>query len=178
MTLDSEENDIILENINEYKESILETYVQQKCDKSQSLRWGTCRTTNAIAELVDVFPTIADLAGVPIPLCQTSNVNNKYHRSRDDDFAYHKKTPDLCSEGITLLPLIKNIVRCQVSKLCFAFYILDNLCNYFISNNYIYIYKFFLFFHIYNNLEHTVEEGGIQSVPETWNPTHPSSQQR
>ncbi|XP_020296047.1 iduronate 2-sulfatase isoform X2 [Pseudomyrmex gracilis] len=113
MTLDSEENDIILENINEYKESILETYVQQKCDKSQSLRWGTCRTTNAIAELVDVFPTIADLAGVPIPLCQTSNVNNKYHRSRDDDFAYHKKTPDLCSEGITLLPLIKNIVRCQ-----------------------------------------------------------------
>jgi hypothetical protein len=79
-----------------------------KCAESGAVNSKSCRATNAVVELVDIFPTIADLAGVPMPICQIND-----QRSRNI-FAYRKEGPNPCSEGITLLPLIKSTLRCQV----------------------------------------------------------------
>jgi len=70
-----------------------------------------CRVTDAIVELVDIFPTIADLAGVPIPICQTDGTG---HQSRSGNVPARKEMANPCSEGITLLPLIKSTLGCQV----------------------------------------------------------------
>lgn len=87
--------------------------IQRKCNKcaeSGAVKSKNCRATNAVVELVDIFPTIADLAGVPIPVCQ---INDQRLRSRNIS-AYRKEAPNPCSEGITLLPLIRSTLRCQV----------------------------------------------------------------
>lgn len=56
---------------------------------------GTGRSTNALVELVDIFPTLVELAGLPVvPLCpvNSSNVN-------------------LCTEGVSTVPLLLNVSR-------------------------------------------------------------------
>ncbi|XP_011702367.1 PREDICTED: iduronate 2-sulfatase isoform X2 [Wasmannia auropunctata] len=95
-----------------YKKTVSGAYIRRGHDKSASGALHSkkhCRkVTDAIVELVDIFPTIADLAGVPIPICQ---VNSTYDRSRGTQA--RKEMPDPCGEGITLLPLIKSILKCQ-----------------------------------------------------------------
>nr|XP_033336454.1 iduronate 2-sulfatase isoform X2 [Megalopta genalis] len=54
-------------------------------------------TIDSMVELVDIFPTIADLANVPIPICRNE-----------------KETKDamlVCSEGISLVPLIRATMK-------------------------------------------------------------------
>ncbi|KYN22805.1 Iduronate 2-sulfatase [Trachymyrmex cornetzi] len=63
---------------------------------------------DAIVELVDIFPTIADLAGVSIPICQVINTNDHLKH-----ILIRNEVPNPCSEGITLLPLIKSTLQCQ-----------------------------------------------------------------
>ncbi|KAL6423024.1 hypothetical protein ACFW04_010480 [Cataglyphis niger] len=103
-----------------YKRMILETYVRQRYKKSvksstlhmsKKLKINYCRVTNAIVELVDIFPTIADLAGVPVPICQ--NVNENYRMPSKTITTSRKKASDSCSEGFTLLPLVESTLRCQ-----------------------------------------------------------------
>ncbi|XP_076293259.1 iduronate 2-sulfatase isoform X2 [Lasioglossum baleicum] len=50
---------------------------------------------DSLVELVDIFPTIADLANVPIPICQNENERKDATRSEL-----------VCSEGVSLVPLI------------------------------------------------------------------------
>ncbi|KAM0736100.1 Iduronate 2-sulfatase [Formica fusca] len=97
-------------NTRGYKRMILETYIRQRYKKSvesstlhisKKLKRNYCRVTNAVVELVDIFPTIADLAGVPVPICQNVDENHR------------KEASDPCSEGITLLPLVESMLRCQ-----------------------------------------------------------------
>lgn len=107
-------------NTSEYKKITSETYVRQRYKKSvennalhisRKLRRNYCRVTNAIVELVDIFPTIADLAGVPVPICQN---DEESHRMRSKNISFSRKvTSNPCSEGITLLPLVENTLRCQ-----------------------------------------------------------------
>ncbi|XP_015596110.1 iduronate 2-sulfatase [Cephus cinctus] len=56
-------------------------------------------TIDSLVELVDVFPTIAELAGVPIPICPKT----EYHMG-------HRKVStslsNVCAEGVSFLPLI------------------------------------------------------------------------
>lgn len=110
-------------NTSEYKRIISETHVQQRYKKSvksnalhiSRKRRNYCRVTNAIVELVDIFPTIADLAGVPVPICQN---DDESHRMRSKNISFSRKvTSNPCSEGITLLPLVENTLRCQVRHL-------------------------------------------------------------
>lgn len=111
-------------NTSEYKRITSETYVRQRYKKSvennalhisRKLRRNYCRVTNAIVELVDIFPTIADLAGVPVPICQN---DEESHRMRSKNISFSRKvTSNPCSEGITLLPLVENTLRCQVRHL-------------------------------------------------------------
>ncbi|XP_043671903.1 iduronate 2-sulfatase isoform X1 [Vespula pensylvanica] len=60
--------------------------------------------TDAIVELVDIFPTIAELAGIPVPIC--SNIQKK----RDNNY----KHSSVCTEGISLLPLIRSVLHKKV----------------------------------------------------------------
>lgn len=98
-------------------------YHQQKYDKftkidtSHRKMQRKHKFTNAIVELVDIFPTIADLAGVPVPICQVQDGNYKLRLSN----LTSQKKYDPCSEGITLLPLIKSTLRCQVGHLDLIF---------------------------------------------------------
>jgi len=86
---------------------------EHKSIKNSELRFKKhYRVTDAIVELVDIFPTIADLAGVPIPICQINDTDD--NRSHSRNILTRKEMPNLCSEGITLLPLIKSILKCQV----------------------------------------------------------------
>ncbi|KYN44493.1 Iduronate 2-sulfatase [Trachymyrmex septentrionalis] len=89
------------------------TYIQRRHNKfmrSNALHSKKhCRVTDAIVELVDIFPTIADLAGVPIPICQVINNTNDHLKN----ILIQNKVPNPCSEGITLLPLIKSTLQCQ-----------------------------------------------------------------
>ncbi|EZA50942.1 Iduronate 2-sulfatase [Ooceraea biroi] len=79
--------------------------------RGSSSKQRICQVTDAIVELVDIFPTIADLAGIPIPICQ---VNNTGHQSRSRNaFTYQEEPTDPCSEGISLVPLIKDTLKCQ-----------------------------------------------------------------
>ncbi|XP_036148467.1 iduronate 2-sulfatase isoform X4 [Monomorium pharaonis] len=97
----------------EYIKSTFGKYIQRDHDISMDINTlhskKYCRTTNAIVELVDIFPTIADLAGVPILICQINNTDNRSHPTG----LLREKTLNLCGEGITLLPLIKSILKCQ-----------------------------------------------------------------
>jgi len=97
----------------EYKKAILKTYMQNRYMKLYSKPQKSCQVTNAIVELVDIFPTIADLAGIPIPICQINNTDYRLH-SRNIFITNQKESINPCSEGITLLPLIKNVLKCQV----------------------------------------------------------------
>lgn len=108
-------------NTKGYKRMIFETYVRQRYKKSvesstlhisKKLKRNYCRVTNAIVELVDIFPTIADLAGVPVPICQ--NVDENHRMGSKPISISGKKASDPCSEGITLLPLVESTLRCQV----------------------------------------------------------------
>ncbi|XP_014484327.1 PREDICTED: iduronate 2-sulfatase [Dinoponera quadriceps] len=98
------------------KRKVSKVYNRQRYDKfikSDASYRGMQRkrkVTNAIVELVDIFPTIADLAGAPVPMCQIHI--DREHESRLSNLTYRKES-DPCSEGITLLPLIRSISRCQ-----------------------------------------------------------------
>nr|XP_050855057.1 iduronate 2-sulfatase isoform X2 [Vespula vulgaris] len=59
---------------------------------------------DAIVELVDIFPTIAALAGIPVPIC--SNIQKKL----DNNY----KHSSVCTEGISLLPLIRSVLHKKV----------------------------------------------------------------
>ncbi|XP_072755014.1 iduronate 2-sulfatase isoform X2 [Anoplolepis gracilipes] len=107
-------------NTSEYKRIISETYVRQRYKKSvessslhisRKLKRNYCRVTNAIVELVDIFPTIADLAGVPVSICQSDDENRRM-RSKNISTS-RKEESDPCSEGISLLPLVESTLRCQ-----------------------------------------------------------------
>lgn len=163
-------------NTSGYKRIISETYVRQRYKKSvesnalhvsRKLRKNYCRVTNAIVELVDIFPTIADLAGVPVPICQNDDKN---HRMRSKNISSSRKvTSNPCSEGITLLPLVKNTLRCQVRHLfqviIFSFFFLYKTK----------IYPSCTFEKI---LERILEKSGLQSISKTGNTAYASSQQR
>lgn len=109
-------SNISTEYIRKSKENLFETYIQRgrnKSIRSSALHFKKrCRVTDVIVELVDIFPTIADLAGVPIPICQVNDTNDDRSRSKKNILI--QKQIDPCVEGITLLPLIKNILKCQV----------------------------------------------------------------
>ncbi|XP_032671602.1 iduronate 2-sulfatase isoform X2 [Odontomachus brunneus] len=99
--------------MNKYKRNVSRMYNRQRYNKfmksnaSHRKMQRKYKVTNAIVELVDIFPTIADLAGVPVPICQ---INNRDHKLSN---LTYQKEPDLCSEGITLLPLIESISKYQ-----------------------------------------------------------------
>ncbi|KYN07245.1 Iduronate 2-sulfatase [Cyphomyrmex costatus] len=98
--------------IMEHKRTLFETYIQRrhKSMRNNALHSKKhCQVTNAIVELVDIFPTIADLAGVPIPICQDINSTNDHLKN----VLTQNEVPNPCSEGITLLPLIKSTLKCQ-----------------------------------------------------------------
>ncbi|XP_043490900.1 iduronate 2-sulfatase isoform X2 [Polistes fuscatus] len=61
---------------------------------------NTYTKTDAIVELVDIFPTIAELARIPIPIC--SNIENRYNNNKIDS--------SVCTEGVSLLPLIRAVL--------------------------------------------------------------------
>lgn len=88
---------------------------------SRKLKRNYCRVTKSVVELVDIFPTIADLAGVPVPICQNDdNDDDRNLRSKNIPIS-RKKVSDPCSEGITLLPLIESTLRCQVRHVFFVY---------------------------------------------------------
>lgn len=60
----------------------------------------TYTKTDAIVELVDIFPTIAELARIPIPIC--SNIEKRYKNNKIDS--------SVCTEGVSLLPLIRAVL--------------------------------------------------------------------
>ncbi|XP_018348334.1 PREDICTED: iduronate 2-sulfatase isoform X2 [Trachymyrmex septentrionalis] len=99
--------------VRKHKRTLFRTYIQRRHNKfmrSNALHSKKhCRVTDAIVELVDIFPTIADLAGVPIPICQVINNTNDHLKN----ILIQNKVPNPCSEGITLLPLIKSTLQCQ-----------------------------------------------------------------
>lgn len=121
-------SNISTEYIREYKGNLSGANIQQESNKSiksSALHFKKhCRVTDAIVELVDIFPTIADLAGIPIPICQINDANDD--QSRLKDILTQKKTSDPCGEGITLLPLIKSTLECQVRH---TFYCIVNYTN-------------------------------------------------
>ncbi|EGI64264.1 Iduronate 2-sulfatase [Acromyrmex echinatior] len=107
-------SNISIEYVRKHKRILFGTYIQQRHNKSMRSNAlhskKHCRVTDAIVELVDIFPTIADLAGVPIPICQVINNNTNDHLK---NILIQNKVPNPCSEGITLLPLIKSTLQCQ-----------------------------------------------------------------
>lgn len=106
--------------MSKYKE-VSEIYAQRKYNRSMDdnalhrKKQRKCKVTNAIVELVDIFPTIADLAGIPIPICNIEDhrINNDHRINSRNNLIHPKEEPNLCSEGITLLPLIKSTLNCQ-----------------------------------------------------------------
>lgn len=129
MILNVKEIDVLnisTEYIRKYKRNLFEVNIQRRRNKStknSELHFRKrCRITNAIVELVDIFPTIADLAGVPIPICQINDTNDDQSHSRN----IQKETINPCGEGITLLPLIKSTLECQVRH---TFYCIVNYTN-------------------------------------------------
>ncbi|XP_024877025.1 iduronate 2-sulfatase isoform X2 [Temnothorax curvispinosus] len=104
------------EYVRKYKENLSGVYIQQgrnKSTRNSALHLKKhCRVTEATVELVDIFPTVADLAGVPIPICQINDTDDDRSHSRNVLIS-RKKTLDLCGEGITLFPLIKSTLECQ-----------------------------------------------------------------
>lgn len=108
---DSEETGV---SARRYERRKCKKAVQDGREKSRCKRQRTCQVTSALVELVDIFPTIADLAGIPIPICQ---VDGSDHRLDAKGTFSHRGEPiSLCSEGISLLPLIKDTLKCQVRR--------------------------------------------------------------
>ncbi|CAD1479234.1 unnamed protein product [Heterotrigona itama] len=69
-----------------YKKSKTNTNVKDSSGRTQTF-------INSIVELVDIFPTIADLANISIPICS------------------NETTQITCSEGITFVPLIRAALK-------------------------------------------------------------------
>ncbi|XP_043469979.1 iduronate 2-sulfatase isoform X2 [Leptopilina heterotoma] len=65
--------------------------------KIESVRKKNCNQINELVELVDIFPTIAELANTPIKTCIDS----------DDEES------NLCTEGYSMLPLIEASKTCE-----------------------------------------------------------------
>ncbi|XP_076240049.1 iduronate 2-sulfatase isoform X2 [Calliopsis andreniformis] len=61
---------------------------------------------DSMVELVDIFPTIADLANISIPICRQEQ--EKKSLQIEQNILHMEAT---CSEGITLLPLIKAVLN-------------------------------------------------------------------
>jgi Arylsulfatase A and related enzymes len=56
---------------------------------------GSGRSTDALVELVDVFPTLTELAGLPsMPLCPVNSSGVSF-----------------CTEGVSALPILLNLSR-------------------------------------------------------------------
>ncbi|XP_031833047.1 iduronate 2-sulfatase [Nomia melanderi] len=58
-------------------------------------------TIDSMVELVDIFPTIADLANIPISICLKEN--GKKNTTQIEE----KCSEVVCSEGVSLMPLIR-----------------------------------------------------------------------
>lgn len=129
------------------KQAISKTHTENR--RSHWKQEKTCQVTNAIVELVDIFPTIADLAGIPIPICQVNSTDRQLH-SRNI-FTYQKEPIDPCSEGITLLPLVKDTLNCQVRQVLFT----SDMLLHFIE------LMIFLFYIFCKTLEGILEEGSV-----------------
>lgn len=71
---------------------------QQQCNIHNLLKKQII--IDSIVELVDIFPTIADLANISIPIC----LNEK-------NFL---RAETICSEGISLVPLVKAALNEEV----------------------------------------------------------------
>ncbi|XP_011860062.1 PREDICTED: iduronate 2-sulfatase [Vollenhovia emeryi] len=103
------------EYVMRYKGNLSSAHIQRernKSTKNSALHFQKrCRVTDSIVELVDIFPTIADLAGVPIPICPINDTDGDRLHSRG--VSVQKEPLDPCGEGITLLPLIKSTLKCQ-----------------------------------------------------------------
>lgn len=69
-----------------------------------------------VVELIDLFPTIVNLAGDSIPICPSND--NLFDDYGDND------TESTCSEGMSLMPLITSSISCQVTKKEYKFYYL------------------------------------------------------
>lgn len=65
---------------------------------SESTERKHCNKINKLVELVDLFPTIAELSGIPIITCLESDKGTN---------------ENLCSEGYSMLPLIKAAQHCE-----------------------------------------------------------------
>ncbi|XP_076641696.1 iduronate 2-sulfatase isoform X2 [Halictus rubicundus] len=64
---------------------------------------------DSLVELVDIFPTIADLANIPIPICRNENENERKNATRMKRVFTR---PELvCSEGVSLVPLIAAAIK-------------------------------------------------------------------
>lgn len=79
-------------------------------------------TIDSVVELVDVFPTIADLANISIPICLKKRGKSSLQIEQNI-----LQTEITCSEGITLLPLIKAalkkkviVIRSEIFSLIFS----------------------------------------------------------
>lgn len=162
-------------NTSVYKRIISETYVRQRykismessaLHISRKLKRNYCRVTKAVVELVDIFPTIADLAGVPVPICQNDDGNHLV-RSKNIPIS-RKKVPDPCSEGITLLSLIESTLRCQVRHVLLFQVII-------IIFFFLYKTKIYLSCTFAKILERILEKSGLQSISETRNTAYASS---
>lgn len=68
-----------------------------------------CMVIQEPVELLDIFPTVAELAGIPISTCSRSEMP-------------HASISDLCSEGSSLVPLIKAALTYKVYLLFFSKY--------------------------------------------------------
>lgn len=68
----------------------------------------------ALIELVDISPTIADIANLPLPLCDV-----------DEDYDYRTNPVTLCSEGISFLPVVYAAMsgKVKVHRICYYFII-------------------------------------------------------
>ncbi|XP_078034218.1 iduronate 2-sulfatase [Augochlora pura] len=64
-------------------------------------------TIDSMVELVDIFPTIADLANVPIPICH----NEKETKDATRMERTIARPQFVCSEGISLVPLIRATMK-------------------------------------------------------------------
>lgn len=67
--------------------------------KSSNVPSEDCKVILEPVELLDLFPTMAELADVPVQSCPR-------HKSHP--------MPDLCTEGSSLIPLIESSLACKV----------------------------------------------------------------
>ncbi|KAI8799096.1 iduronate 2-sulfatase [Biomphalaria glabrata] len=82
------ENKVQAEHLDLIKNSTI-----QKHHYEESIQYQNGYRTSALVEMVDLFPTLADIAGLPtVPLCPPQPFSTL-----------------LCTEGASFLPLIKNI---------------------------------------------------------------------